>query len=112
MCEGVRDMEEGGRIKFDGWGGLNEYEQMAAKAFEEGIENTLEHQPPFLSLGGNKDDVSLHVQLSEGLGSPAWKFSLKEAMTDLQWGDKCKSDLVEGLLMLVELVSSQLTTKR
>jgi hypothetical protein len=37
---GTAVREAGNPIKFNGWDGLNEYEQMAAKAFEEGIENT------------------------------------------------------------------------
>jgi hypothetical protein len=107
--DGKRDMEEGGSIKFDGWDGLNEYELLAVKAFEEGVENTIVSDPPCLHIGGDGNDVVLFLCLAEGLGRPCWKFSLKEILTDLGWDDEDKADLADGLTMLAAFVSSQIT---
>jgi hypothetical protein len=53
----------GSRVTFEGWDGLNEFEKLAAKTFEEGIENTLEQMPPDMSIQPNKDaDDSIRCQ--------------------------------------------------
>lgn len=113
ITEGVRDLEFGreSRVRFDDWEGLNEHEKLAAKAFEEGIENGFAQFPTTLHVGGNKADVVLSVLLGEAMGDNiSWDFSLKDALTDLEWSDEEKAEMVDGLMAMAELVQSQIKT--
>jgi hypothetical protein len=77
----------GGRVSFAGWGLNDDFGKLAAKSFEEAIENTLADFPPDVRAdpNDNGDDLTLTFCLA-GLGScesgngPVWQFSLMEAL--------------------------------
>jgi hypothetical protein len=93
----ISSTRDGGTVSFADWSGLNEYEKLAASAFQEGIENGFRDFPPSLSIdateenAGEKDnftamqDVLLRFDTGGGFGddSPAWTFSLKDALTSV-----------------------------
>jgi hypothetical protein len=105
------DYYGGGHVSFDGWGGLNDYEKMAAKAFEEGIENTLVAFPPDMNVqpNSNYDDLIITFSL-DGLGKngdsgPVWQFSIKEAFADLcDHHEDDKTAVIASLKAVVEFV--------
>src|SRR6188472_2639825 len=78
----VREAEEG-NISFR-WDGLSEYEQLAAKTFEEGIENSLINLPPSMHVDFTEDEKDVRIMLmldalGDGCGAPSWSFSLMQA---------------------------------
>jgi hypothetical protein len=81
-----------------GWDGLNDYEKIAAKTFEEGIENSFEVHPPSLHIDATEEDEDekddfIAMQdvlltftlnaLGDGDNGPEFRFSLKEALTSV-----------------------------
>jgi hypothetical protein len=105
----------GSRVSFDGWHGLNEFEKLAAKSFEDGIESTLESIPPDVSIQPNEANDDLIVTLNvRGLGNgddgPTWQFSAKEEfinfLSDCYEEDKLAT--LESLLALAEVVRAMI----
>jgi hypothetical protein len=113
----TRDLREG-RVSFDGWEGLNEHEKLAARAFEEGIENSLLDNPPSMAVGfttndkDEADDIVLTFSLSalgNGTYGPCWEFSLKDALTRLcDYGEEDRLGFLRALMAVVRHVNQQI----
>jgi hypothetical protein len=103
-----RDPEEG-RVCFDDWEDLNEYEKLAIKTFEEGLENAFELQPPAIYVQYRDGDVVLALSLCAlgTQGCPRWDFSLKQALSNIEWSDEEKLKMVQALIALAEHVRAQ-----
>src|SRR5262245_191198 len=67
----VSPERKGGPVNFDSWDGLNEYEKLAAKGIADGVENSLETEPPALHIEANSDGDLLFVVTLEALGGDA-----------------------------------------
>jgi hypothetical protein len=105
----------GSRVSFDGWDGLNDYEKLAAKVFEEGIENTLKIFPPHVNLAPNEDHDDLIITctaygLGNGEDGPTWQFSVKENLARLDdMGHEDKTAFLTTLLALAQIVRAKLS---
>jgi hypothetical protein len=119
MGDGKRIFDEdyfgGSRVSFDGWDGLNEFEKIAAKSFEDGIENTLASFPPDMSFQPNATDDDIIVTfvvrgLGDGDKGPAWQFSVREELD--QHLDGCSDEdrlaTINALLALVDVIKAKL----
>ena len=101
----------GSRVCFSGWDGLNEYEKLAAIAFEEGVENSLASFPPTLDVQPDADGTDLLATvclrgLGDGDSGPVWQFSVRELfeLTLKDMGNEDRDFTVEALLSLAEAV--------
>lgn len=79
--------DEDAPVSFATWEGLNEFEKLAAKTFEEGVEQCLTVFPPSLHVDVSEDekDVTLTFYLrglGDGDNGPAWTFSMMDAFSD------------------------------
>ena len=107
----LSDIDKGdGPVSFD-WEGLNEYERLAAKCFEEGVETSLRNHPPIMTIEPNTscDDVNIEFwvpALGSGNDGPVWGFSMKEAFLDMEtdYSPEDQEDYLKSLLAVVEHV--------
>lgn len=115
MSEAKRIIDDeyhgGGCVKLSDLDGLNEYEKLAAKVFEEGIENSFKHMPPILDLQPNANNTDLIATVHlPALGSdyegPAWQFSTRElfqlTIKDMSTDDK--ASFIKTLMALADAV--------
>jgi hypothetical protein len=112
MIEGKRIYGDeyfgGSLVSFDSWGGFNEHEKLAAKVFEEAIENTLAEFPPYMSILSNKEKDDLLITftvsgLADGDDGPTWQFSVRDHLDSLL-NDVSNEDAVDMLDTLIALV--------
>lgn len=109
----TRDLREG-VVSFDKWEFGDEHQKIDAKHFQAGIENALADEPPTLTVDTNKnaDDVILEFSVS-ALGDgddigPAWRFSLKDALTGFECSKDDANDLLRALQAMVEHVKAEI----
>jgi hypothetical protein len=100
-----------GRVSFEGWHGLNDFEKLAAKGFEEGLENNLQLNPPCLMLEPNEDSSDLTIQiwlqaLGDGDNGPCWECSMKETFNgvDSDYSDEDQMEILKSLEAVTEYV--------
>lgn len=115
--------EEFGRVSFEEWEGLNDYEKLAAKVFEDGLEVTLENHTPTMFLEPTADcsDLTVHFWIG-GLGNskadikgdgPCWAFSLKETFEDIasDYSEEDQADILKSLAAVTEYVRAIIERK-
>jgi len=105
-------------VTFEGWEGLNEFEKLAAKAFEEGIENTLADNPPCMMIEPNEGSDDMLVQfwvqaLGDGDNGPCWQFSMKKTFEgiDTDYSEEDQAEILKSLVAVTEYVRALVNRK-
>jgi hypothetical protein len=116
-AERVLDDEDHGigLVTFSDWEGINEYEKLAAKVFEEGLENTLQNRPPslFFYPNDNCDDMIVDVwfpALGDGDCGPLWRFRMKQTFKDIgrDYSEEDQADILKAMEAVTEYVRSRI----
>jgi hypothetical protein len=106
----IFDDEDFGRVSFEGWEGLNDYEKLAAECFEEGLEYTFSHTPPVMMLepsqASNDLTVGFWVQALGDDKGPCWAFSMKDTFSAVaeDYSEEDQSDILKSLEAVTEYV--------